>query len=839
MAKKKHKDKRDTQSRGGEHAQRGERRERKGRSERQGWPLSNRPVLLVSIILVVILAVLFHQLVFNRKVLVSADAVAPMGFAAAAQESVKEGGPYPLWNPYVFLGMPSFGSLTYTPYVYFPDVILQGIHKVLPFLPPMTWLLLYYFVAGLFMFLLIREAGLSIEAGLFAGVALMLTPNLVAIGAFGHGSKLVNCAFIPVVVLLTARLLRRGDALSFGLLALSGGLQLLRAHVQIVYYTWLAVGLYCVLFLAMKSADAPAAKTRILRVFYVGLALAVALAFGSILYLPVHDYSGYSSRGAVEGGGMEFGRATDWSFSPIEMMTFLVPSWLGFGGSTYWGSMPFTDYPNYMGILPLFLAFLGLICLRRRNVLFFLLLALLSLFVSFGKHFEPLYRLLYNWLPYFNKFRVPVMILVLTQFAVAGLSAYGIAAVLRARQSGQEGSRLERAALWLGCAFLAVWLVWLVFAGSISSWYQGMVTSALQAKAQAMNATNFSTSAAAASAQRCFEMVKRDVLILGLIGFAGFAAVYLFLKRKLSAVALAAILVGLTLFDLWRVDARIVGPMVGERSSVSTESFKDDVTEFLQADKSLFRVFPMGRDFSDNRFAAFRIFSVGGYHAAKPSLYEEFDRSILRAGRLTPAVLAMLNVKYVIVPDYVTPGDLMRLAYDGSRKVYEFLAPLPRAFLVDSAVVAPNPQAVLDSIASASFDPSRTAFVLEPLPSATVTARGSAVSISSYGLNEIDLEARIAAPCFLVLSELYYPDWRVEVDGARAKIYRADFLLRGLPLGPGAHKIRFFYESRSLRTGMFLSVGASVVILGCLVPSAVRLVRRRRREVTRHSADVQ
>jgi hypothetical protein len=837
MSKKKHKDKRD--GHGSERAERREHRDRKGRGQTTGWPLANRPALLVSIILAVLLAVLFHPLVFNGKVLVSADAVAPMGFAAAAQESVKEGGPYPLWNPYVFLGMPSFGSLTYTPYVYFPDLVLQGIHKVLPFLPPMTWLLLYYFVAGLFMFLLVKETGLSLEAGLFAGVALMLTPNLVAVGAFGHGSKLVNCAFIPVIMLLTVRLLRRGDALSFGLLALCGGLQLLRAHVQIVYYTWLAVGLYCLLFLAVKSAEGPAVKTRLMRVFYVGLALAVALAFGSVLYLPVHDYSAYSSRGAVEGGGMEFGRATDWSFSPVEMMTFLVPSWLGFGGSTYWGSMPFTDYPNYMGLLPLFLAFLGLACVRKREVLFFLLLALLSLLVSFGKHFEPLYRLLYNGLPYFNKFRVPVMILVLTQFAVAGLSAYGIAVVLRARHSGAEGSRLERVALWLGCAFLVVWLVWLVFAGSISSWYQGMVTDALQAKALAMNATNFSASAAAASAERCFNMVRRDVLILGLIGFAGFMAVYLYLKRRLSAVALAAVLVGLTLVDLWRIDARIVGPMVGERSSVSTESFKDDVTEFLQRDQSIFRVFPMGRDFSDNRYAAFRIFSVGGYHAAKPSLYEEFDKSILRTGRLTPAVLAMLNVKYIIVPDYLTPGELMRLAYDGSRKVYEFRAPLPRAFLADSAVVVQSPQAVLDSIASAGFDPSRTALVLEPVPSATSTAQGSTARIVSFGLNEVDLEAQIAAPCFLVLSELYYPDWKAEVDGARVNIYRTDFLLRGLPLGSGAPKIRFFYESRSLRTGMFLSAGASVVILGCLVPSAVRLVRRRRREVTRHSADVQ
>jgi hypothetical protein len=783
--------------------------------------------------------VLFHQLVFSGKVLVSADAVAPMGFAAAAQNSMKEGGPYPLWNPYVFLGMPSFGSLTYTPYVYFPDLILQGIQKVLPFLPPMTWLLLYYFVAGLFLFLLLKENGIPLEAGLFAGVAFMLTPNLVAIGAFGHGSKLVNCAFIPVVVLLTARLLKRGDALSFGLLALCGGLQLLRAHVQIVYYTWLAVGLYCILFLLMKNADALPVVARLRRVAYVGLALAVALAFGSVLYLPVHDYSAYSSRGAVEGGGMEFGRATDWSFSPIEMMTFLVPSWLGFGGNTYWGSMPFTDYPNYMGILPLFLAIVGLVGVRRREVLFFVLLALFSLLVSFGKHFAPLYRLLYEGLPYFNKFRVPVMILVLTQFSVAALAAYGVAAVLRARDASGQNRRLERVSLWIGLGFLGAWLVWLVFTGSISSWYEGVVTDALQKKALAANATNFSVSAAASSAARCFEMVKRDVLVLGLIGFAGFMCVYLYLRRKLPAVVMIAILVGLTTLDLWRVDARIVDPMVGERSSVSTESFKDDVIEFLQRDKSVYRVFPMGREFSENRFAAFGIASVGGYHAAKPSLYEEFQKSVLGAGRLTPALLAMLNVKYVIVPQYVGPGESLRLVHDGSSKVYEFKTPLPRAFLADSVVVVGSEKAALDSITSASFDPVRTALLLEPVEFGGGSVQGSSVRIVSYGLNEVDIEANVAHPCFLVLSDLYYPDWKAEVDGAKAVIYRTDFLLRGIPVEPGAHKIRFFYESRSLRTGLLLTIFASVIILGCLSVPAVRLVRREKREVVSDSANVQ
>ncbi len=811
------------------------------KKESRGLPLKNRPVLLVSLLLVILLALVFNQLVFGRKVFVSPDAVAPVGFASVAEESMKAGGPYPLWNPYVFLGMPSFGSLSYNPYVYFPDLILKALHTVLPFLPPMTWLLVYYFAAGLFAFLLLRNRGLSLEAGIFAAIVFMLTPNLVAIGAYGHGSKLITCAFIPIVLLTAVRLLTRGDLASFGLVALAAGLQLLRAHVQIVYYTWIALGLYGILFLVMKSSSEMRFVKRLTRLGYLALALAVALALASVLYLPVHDYSALSSRGGAAGGGMEFGRATDWSFSPVEMMTFVVPSWLGFGGSTYWGSMPFTDYPNYMGILPLFLAFIGVLCVRKREVFFFVALALGALLLSFGKHFEPLYRLLYEHLPYFNKFRVPVMILVLVQLAVAVLAAYGIERIRREREDGRGGGSLRRASLWIAAAFLGVWLLWLVFGGALGSWYSGLVTNSLEGKALAAGAMrSFSRAAAEGVAGECLRMVKRDVLIVGLIGFAGFACVHLYLRRKLPIVALLAVLACLTLVDLWRVNTRIFTPMIGEPSSVSAERYRDDTIDFLQSDTSLYRVFPLGRDFSDNRYSGFGIANVGGYHAAKPVIYEKFFDAIIKPRKLTPAVLSILNVKYIVAPDYVQPGPALRLVHDGSKKVYEFLGFLPRAYLVDSVKVLADEEAVLDEILSPGFVPARTALLLEPVPHNPVTKEGSSVKIVSYDLNRIDIEASISDTCFMVFSGLHYPDWKVEIDGERAKIYRTNFLFRGIPLTPGEHSVRFFYDSHSLRTGIYLSASASAVIVLSLLPALVRFLGRvRRRESSRDSSDVQ
>ena len=73
------------------------------------------------------------------------------------------------------------------------------------------------------------------------------------------------------------------------------------------------------------------------------VAFAAIAASMAVLSLPIREYANYSIRSAGETGGVTFTYATQWSFSPVEMLTFVVPGALGFGGRTYWGTMPFTD----------------------------------------------------------------------------------------------------------------------------------------------------------------------------------------------------------------------------------------------------------------------------------------------------------------------------------------------------------------------------------------------------------------------------------------------------------------------------------------------------------------
>ncbi len=120
-------------------------------------------------------------------------------------------------------------------------------------------------------------------------------------------------------------------------------------------------------------------------------------------------------------------------------MTFIVPSYFGFGNSiyngpftknqdvkvnTYFGQMPFVDVAvGYMGIIVLFLLFSEF--LQAGKILLYSFLTILSeiaLIISFGKNFPVLFDLMFYYFPFFNKFRVPSMIFVLVQLSFPSLS---------------------------------------------------------------------------------------------------------------------------------------------------------------------------------------------------------------------------------------------------------------------------------------------------------------------------------------------------------------------------------------------------------------------------------
>ncbi len=761
-------------------------------------------------VLALLVLLFFYPITFG-KVFLTPDSVAPAGFAKIAFAALQNQHIYPLWNPYHFLGMPSFGSLAFVPYVYPPDVVFGFLNRTLHF-PDLTWLLAHYLLLGISMLALLRALGAAPEGALLGAFAFALTPNLVAVGVFGHGSQIMTAAYLPLLLLLLDRFVRRGSPVALAGFAVAAALQLLRGHVQIVFYSWLALGGYA-LFLAVTGfrEGRRAEGWRALG----GLAGGLLLAFGmsAFLYLPTHEYSKLSVRGAGEGGGAGLDYATAWSFHPSEILTFAVPSMFGFGGGTYWGRMPFTDYPNYMGIIPLALAIYGALRWRGRVRWYFVAIALLSLLISFGKHFRPLYSLLYYHLPFFNKFRVPVMILVLVQFATGALAAFGLTAALSRAAPPKGKGAADPGAPWARAAALAALggIAAVVLLHALAS---PLETAAIHSR------PNFS----AESARQALDLASLDAVKSGILLALGFLAIAFARRGRLSRVGAAAAILALTALDLWVIDRKIMDPQVGTPQEYE-EYFKEtpEVT-FLKSDSTLFRVLPI--QWNDSRLAAYGIASVLGYHPAKPKLYQALADT---AGIMSsPKMLQFLNVKYALADGYVTKGTPgFTLRHDGDTKVYEIDGWLPRAYVVHRLKPVRDDVVALAMIRTGNFEPASEALWTEPDPLPAMAEPGvpDSVHVIRYSFNEAEFLVSTAAPGLLVIADQFDPDWHAAIDGAPAMIHRVDYLMRGVLIQPGVHRVRFRYEPRALAAGIRISI----VSLGLtLALAGAGLVLRRR-----------
>ncbi|MBH0204076.1 MAG: YfhO family protein [Nitrospira sp.] len=85
----------------------------------------------------------------------------------------------------------------------------------------------------------------------------------------------------------------------------------------------------------------------------------------------------------------------------------------------------------------------------------------------------------------------------------------------------------------------------------------------------------------------------------------------------------------------------------------------------------------------------------------------------------------------------------------------------------------------------------------------------------------------MSEPGILVLTDAFYPGWKVRVDGEEQKILRANYLFRAVALPAGNHKVEFIYDPASFKVGLMISLGTA----GLLVTVALIGWFRRRARV--------
>jgi hypothetical protein len=493
-----------------------------------------------------------------------------------------------------------------------------------------------------------------------------------------------------------------------------------------------------------------------------------------------------------------------------------VPGWVGFGGATYWGGMPFTDYPNaYLGVVAVLLAIPAFLAGGAPRA-FALVLAGFSLIVAFGRYF-PAYGFLYDHLPLFNKFRVPVMVIILFQLAVTLGTAWGWSAILPGGDPAAAEPRVRARRVGNLLIVLAGVLALALVVGVMGQglWREGYVKMALAQKGgmamgSAQGPTGFSAEDAALAWQGFVSGLGRACL-LGLLalGLAWFAR-----RGRLPALVATGGVLVLLLFELWPVSARVMEPTIGDVSHRTSFGGRDGVIEFLEkvGPPGTFRIMTPDDPLA-TRFAGYGISSIGGMHAAKPRLFQDF--ADLRA-QMNLDFMRLLNVRYLVTGQELpnTPG-FVRLVYQGEDMfVYDNTSALPRATLVDHYKVIQPGKAILDSIRFGTREMANFSYLEKDPGLALGSAAGGQVRIVSYRLNDVTVEVETPGPALLRLADLWYPDWTARVDGKPTPILKADYLLRAVYVPAGRHRVEFRYESPAVMRGLLLSLLSLLVVLG-------------------------
>jgi hypothetical protein len=790
------------------------------------------------------LLIFFWPVLYGGKTFLSSDSIASHAWDTVLKDAGAQG-IFALWNPYIFCGMPGYASLTFTGNRWFDlsaQVYSAG-KDVAYFLLGNTGdaaVLIYYIVFATGMYVLLYSKTRSKLSAVIGSVGAIYSMYIIIWIMSGHTTKIATIQTFPWILLVLERLRGKFDWRLALLLSLLVHLALLATHVQMAFYMFFAIGIYLI-FILLRSIIKKEDYKGILR---AGLTLAAAsvigLAMDSDRYLSVFEYNPYSIRGSApihtdtqqpdsktQSAGLDYDYATQWSFSPGEMMTWVVPNWYGFGGreyngiltqnrpvhiNFYFGPMTFTDGPQYMGVIILVLAVVGFVRFRRDPFVQFLgAMSLVALVIAFGKEFSLLFDPMFKYFPGFNKFRIPSMILVLVQLFVPMLAGYAVAGFIEDRGKNLE-PKSERRWKYALIGLAGAFVVTLLLKDAVLSLYSTFQPYREIAPNIARSVRTNQPEVLNEVYRFVSESVVSDVRAGLFLLTVALGALHFYRKRVIGTTLFAAVLCTATVADLWRV---ALEPNKPQPASEQQQLFTaPDYVRALQQDSSTYRVlqFTNNQLQYDNTLAYFRIQSAYGYQGAKLRAYQDM---IDVAGTTNPLVWQLMNVKYILSNTPDSSGLLSLLLRGAQYSIYQYKYALPRAFFVDAYQVASGVE-TLEKIKSMSFNVYQMAFAEKDLggkidaPDSTANAE-----LVRFGIQNLELRLKASGNNLLFLSEAYYPSgWKAWLDGKEIPIHRLNYLFRGVVVPKGEHRLEMRFEPTGFALGKNISLAANVLILG-------------------------
>jgi len=536
---------------------------------------------------------------------------------------------------------------------------------------------------------------------------------------------------------------------------------------------------------------------------------------------------------------------------------------------SYWGSQRLVSGPVYIGAVIVLLFLLSLPFVSDKIKWFLFAVTIVAIMLAWGKNYMWFTDLFLDYFPAYNKFRAVTMILVIVELTMPLMAMLFLAKLVRKRHE------IQQKLVWFYIVSGGLVLLMLIVASMPGLFFnffpngQGELTKDFLSSQYPEMGVDQQIQIMSFYNEGYYPLLKQIRIgifredLLRSLGFiiVAIALLYFFIKEKIKYPVLILGIGGLILTDMVSVNLRYLNNESGtgaskydswaEKTENKTPFYAyqgdfdilmneiGDDTELMQkisqkvnAEKqenggnitpgreqsiwfgvlnanTNYRVFTTNNPFNETRTSYFHK-SIGGYHGAKLKRYQELIE--FHIGRNNQKVLDMLNTRYLIQSGKNKQGT-------ESANMIPRNTALGNAWFVNNVQLVANADEEIIALGEdKGFDPGNIAIVdnryADLVQGDFIRDEHGDIEMTSYKPNHLEYAFTAESDQVVIFSEIFYDiGWQAYIDDKPVDHFRVNYVLRGLKIPSGTHKVEFKYELDSYNISAPISLISSILVL--------------------------
>lgn len=729
---------------------------------------------------------------------------------------------FPFWNIFNYSGYPLYGYIEMNPF--YPITLFFGLLFSIPVSFNLS-ILFHYSLAGIFMFLLLRELKLK-NIPAFAGSMIFMFSGIM-ITQRSHPWQIFTVIWFPLILVFLEKYRKRKRFYLLFLASIIYAISFLGGSPQLFLYGSIIL-LGFILFHSFTSFEG--------RRDYIFLSALIIFVIGPLLVsfqiFPTIELMHESVRENIS-----YTFFSDYSFNfkmlPVLISPFIFgnPFFSSVSLSKYLGSWNYNEMVIYFGLITFPIMILGTL-LKDKRKWFWISLMLLSVVLVLGRS-TPLYRIMY-YIPIYNIFRVPARNWFEFGFSFSILCSFGFNYLM----TETDSKKVKTVSNILSGIFIFILVI-----------FSSMII-ILNTKLNAVLIENIKVNTEKLADVFTNITIKNYAVFIPLIFISVTIIVLLLMRKWWKKRIFITVLIVMVFLDLFCFGHFFEGNTDSPIINRDVETY--DELDLLENSNKNFRIYPVipsisGKVFANNKNIFLNSDVVTGY---TPLLLKDYNHitgirdssddiegydNLIR----NIAILSMLNTKFILIDedrysklvedDFSNMlGNYKIVKSEDEKLILENQKAMPRFYYVENIIVAGNQVEVKNILwrEDQNFNFTDSAILLyDELTDNDIETIYEFNSIEQdkvqalpeiieYKNNSSTLKTSNDRLSFLVFSDSYFPGWRVKINDKIEKIYRANGILKGIFIPPGENTITFFYLPTNLKFYILISC---LIFIGMLL----------------------